>query len=440
MHCFLRSPRVSFNPNVTNLASASSQNFSKPHITMNLNPFFEEEELFPDEEEELYPPDVEPSHTVVSILYRDLLGMFICDTRNSPVNVQRMDWVEHRDRQIRRGAFNRMYRMSVDAFNELVELLREALSVNVHMADVRSRAGVIIPEIRVHCLIRYLSGGSYLDIAAVVNIHHSTFYAIIWSTCKAINACSDLGFSFPETLPELQEASDGFESISTHGVMRGCIGAIDGWLCPMIVPPRALVGNVRSYFSGHYQRCGVNVQAVVDHHCRFIYMAVAAPGSQPDINALNMINLPRVLAAPPLGFFIIGDNAYPASKHLVPIFGGGDRSNQDNDNFNYYLSQCCIRVEMAFGLMTQRWGVLARPLCINPRGCIGIFMITITRLHNYTINHNQDLVNEAYASNRNDGPGMVQAAEPPAAPIHGESVICKHLVARVREMGLRRPD
>ena len=84
-------------------------------------------------------------------------------------------------------------------------------------------------------------------------------------------------------------------------------------LTPMIVPPRALVGNVRSYFSGHYQRYGVNVQAIVDHHCRFIYMAVAAPGSQPDINALNRTNLPDVLSALLLGFFIIGDNAYPAS-------------------------------------------------------------------------------------------------------------------------------
>jgi hypothetical protein len=95
---------------------------------------------------------------------------------------------------------------------------------------------------------------------------------------------------------------------------------------------------------------------------------------------------------------------------------------------------------MAFGLMTQRWGVLARPLRINPRSVIGILMTTIARLHNYAINHNQELVNESYAANCNDGPGMVQAAEQPAASIRGELVICERLVARVREMGLRRPD
>ena len=81
--------------------------------------------------------------------------------------MQRLEWAEHRDRQICRGEFNRIYRMSVDAFNELVELLRVSLSVNVDMANLRSAAGVVIPEIRLHCLIHYFAGGSYLDICTM---------------------------------------------------------------------------------------------------------------------------------------------------------------------------------------------------------------------------------------------------------------------------------
>ena len=45
-----------------------------------------------------------------------------------------------------------------------------------------------------------------------------------------------------------------------------------------------------------------------------------------------------LLAALPLGFFIIGDNAYPASENLVPVFGGADHLNPDNDNLNYSVS------------------------------------------------------------------------------------------------------
>jgi hypothetical protein len=223
-----------------------------------------------EEEEELY--QYQSSYMMLFFSLWNVFETFIFNTRNPPVDVQRLDWAEHVDRQIRRGTFNRMYRMSVDAFNQLVELLREALLVDEHMANIRSAAGVIIPEIRLHCLIRYVAGGSYLDICAMVNIHHSTFYHIIWATCEAINTCDGLRFHFPEMLAELQQASEGFQSISTQGVIRGCVGAIDGWLCPIIVPPRAVVGNVRSYFSGHYQRYGVNIQAVVDHLCRFMHL------------------------------------------------------------------------------------------------------------------------------------------------------------------------
>jgi hypothetical protein len=40
--------------------------------------------------------------------------------------------------------------------------------------------------------------------------------------------------------------------------------------------PLTAAGNVRSYFSGHYQRYGFNIQAATDHAVSFIFMAVAA--------------------------------------------------------------------------------------------------------------------------------------------------------------------
>ena len=50
-------------------------------------------------------------------------------------------------------------------------------------------AGPIIPEIRIHCFIRYLADGSYLGIFNLVSIPHSTFYYILRKTCDAINDC-----------------------------------------------------------------------------------------------------------------------------------------------------------------------------------------------------------------------------------------------------------
>jgi hypothetical protein len=218
------------------------------------------------------------------------------DTRNPAVEQQRINWGEHRDIQIRRGHFRRMYRMSPEAFEMLTEMLRSSLEVNKTKAYARSEAGPILPKIRLHCLIRYLAGGSYLDICALVSMPHSTFYySLLWKTMDAINDCDALAFVFPPSDEELRQASQGFERTSTQGVMRGCVGAIDGWLCPIIVPPSS-VGNVSSFFSGHYQRMGVNVQAVVDHYGRFLYVAVAAPGGQPNVNALARTSLQQLIS------------------------------------------------------------------------------------------------------------------------------------------------
>jgi hypothetical protein len=69
--------------------------------------------------------------------------------------------------------------------------------------------------------------------------------------------------------------------------MSGCIEVIDGWLCPIEVPPSTAIGNAQSYFSGHYQHYRFNIQATTDHFGHFIFMVVASPGSQGDISALE---------------------------------------------------------------------------------------------------------------------------------------------------------
>ena len=46
-------------------------------------------------------------------------------------------------------------------------------------------------------------------------------------------------------------------------------------------------GNLKAYFSGHYQTYGINVQAACDHKCRFAYAALAAPGGANDIAAFQ---------------------------------------------------------------------------------------------------------------------------------------------------------
>jgi hypothetical protein len=153
---------------------------------------------------------------------------FFEGTRNPPTEKQHVHWDEHRPNLIQRGHFHRSYRMSLASFDILVGILGFTLVINPAKSYARSEAWPIIPEIRLHCLMRYFAGGSYLDICTIVSIPHSTFYYVLWKTCDAINDCPQLEFSLPCTEAELKEASAGFEGISCQeGKMMGYMEAID---------------------------------------------------------------------------------------------------------------------------------------------------------------------------------------------------------------------
>ena len=106
-----------------------------------------------------------------------------------------------------------------------------------------------------------------------------------------------------------------------------------------------------------------------DHLCRFIFVAVAAPESINDRDAIKETPLPYLLRNLPQGFVIIADAAYEATEQLVSLFYGVHALDAENDNFNFYGSQCRIRVEMAFGMMSQKWGIFGIPVLWGP--CIG---------------------------------------------------------------------
>ena len=113
-----------------------------------------------------------------------------------------------------------------------MERLRDALTHDNHMASIRSGQDAIIPELRLHCLIRFFAGGSYLDICALTGIDISYFYKIIWETADAVNDCKRLDLvGIPTNIDEAGPLAYGFEELSTFGVLDKCVGAVDGFFC-----------------------------------------------------------------------------------------------------------------------------------------------------------------------------------------------------------------
>jgi hypothetical protein len=248
------------------------------------------------------------------------------EKRSSPLQCQRLNWIIHRDCLLRRKLFDRTYRMTYDAFNKLVEYLKVKSSRNKKMSSLRSgKDGIIIPELRLHCLIRFFAGGSYLDICAMTGIDASSFYQIIWETSEVINDCKKLDLiGIPSTIEEADEIAEGFADISTYNVLDKCVGAVDGFFCRTITPNKD-EGNTRSFYSGHYKHMGLNIQAVCDSDLRFIFFSVAAPGATNDVEAISRLSLYDQIENLPHSYYVIGDSAYNATEHLLPIFCGQDR-------------------------------------------------------------------------------------------------------------------
>lgn len=183
--------------------------------------------------------------------------------RNASQCDQRLTWEQYVNYHIAQGTFERRLRMSKESFDKLLGFVREPLMVNETKANLRG--GSIVPELCLYCTIRWLAGGSYLDITDICGISKSSFYRVVWKTITAICKVDSLCPKFPKTNEELGEAMKGFASKSTDGIIDNCVGVVDGYLLRIKVPSKDEVKNVKSFFSGHYQCYGVNVQAVADH-------------------------------------------------------------------------------------------------------------------------------------------------------------------------------
>lgn len=124
-----------------------------------------------------------------------------------------------------------------------------------------------------------MADGSYLDVRDVAHVSVSSFYRCLHKGISAILSCSQLAITLPTTTREVDHAAAAFKMESTEGLLDGCVGCVDGMLVKVMTPSRKEAGNVRAYFSGYYHHMDLNIQAACDHSCRFIFFAVAAPGS-----------------------------------------------------------------------------------------------------------------------------------------------------------------
>ncbi len=128
------------------------------------------------------------------------------------------------------------------------------------------------------------------------------------------------------------------------------------------------------------------MQAVSDCRGRFLDMSFKCGGSSSDCLAFEASQLhhrlERGLLAP--GLVLFGDNAYINSPFMATSFT--NVSSGSKDDYIFYHSQLCIRVECAFGMLVKRWRILraAMPLGITIKKTVAM-VNALAKLHNFCI-------------------------------------------------------
>ena len=233
--------------------------------------------------------------------------------------------------------------------------------------------------------------------------------------------------------------------------MGGCVGALDGYLQRINAPWRKEVGNVKAYYSGHYECFGANCQAACDIRLKFLFFGVVAPGKTNDNAAFPLCKeLVETIKNLPVGLYFVADAAYSLAENLLVPFIGSQKLNPDNDAFNFYLSQMRIRIEMAFGRLVRKFQVLKR--CIEGKlAKISSIVMACARLHNYIIDMDvpPTIINDDEDDNiiavpqAPDGMGYLPVMLEPDEEfekVDGVSQTRSAIVSEIRREGLRRPD
>ena len=215
--------------------------------------------------------------------------------------------------------------MSEETVLILLETICNDITAN-YVKSMNSTRGndPIYPELVLASGLEFMGGCAYKHIAQIYGMPIASAKRVVRKFWNAIIYNPAFRLALPHTREELESHASAFEQKSkAFALYNGVVGALDGWLCDT---NRPIVHNTSDFFSGYYQRFGLNVQAMCDAHLRFTFLGIAGPGGMNDVRAFGKcteFNLS--LSSLPNDYCIIADNAYELSK-MLPFPTVGQKS------------------------------------------------------------------------------------------------------------------
>jgi len=306
-------------------------------------------------------------------------------------------------------------------------------------------------EVRTALALRYMGGGSYVDMCVAFGVHSASVYRAVWDVVDAVNSSPALALDFQVEDCTRRAAYAARFKAQRNSPFGNVIGALDGIAVHQEQPLATDVTCVADYYSrkGFY---ALNVQAICDADYKFRWMSCKSPGSAHDSSAFTGTNLGQALLHPenPLaarliqvGHCIAADEAYAASEVLAVPWPGGGKGDRWRDSYNFYLSSLRIHIEQAFGMLAWRWGVFWRPLRVPfvKRPCL---VRACFRLHNSCRDHLTEGV-APFGDDRSGGSVFLLRNDAVSSDQRGRrrdrerSLLRVLTTERVEELGLVRP-
>jgi hypothetical protein len=315
--------------------------------------------------------------------------------------------------QLGRRGVRKAYRMYPESFWKLHKLIRPYMrhrkpcSPNSKKRKRGAPNGLIDSSVRLAITLRYLAGGSKYDLAPLYGISYSAFDESVRYVIDAINECPEFKIEFPSDHTKQREITLGFKQKSQANFAI-CCGAIDGlliWISkPSLFDCTQFGFQDGRFFCGRKNKFGLNMQAVCDAQHRFLDVDISHPGATSDhivfSTSLLHSRLQNKLLAP--GLCIFGDNAYVNTEFMATPYMKTCGTIDDNQhNYNFYHSQLRIRIEMSFGMLVRRFGILRKQA--NPGVPIKDTIAQVMaccRLHNFLMNEKEDKVTVSSVTGR----------------------------------------
>ena len=214
--------------------------------------------------------------------------------------------------------FKKMFRLDRFTFEDLADRLGEHIIRDEAKAEASSGQPITVCT-RLAVTLRWLAGGSHIDLCFACGISKTSFFSdrgVLWPTIEALDTILHMGVPLGDNFA-LDELSKEFR-IHSKGVLDGCILAMDGLIVRTRCPYRWEVPNQRDYRN---RKCGFGflILAGSDVRGKFVFATAQHSGSTNDIIAWQDSALHAALEAHqlPAKYFMIGDEAFRCTNQVL---------------------------------------------------------------------------------------------------------------------------